>query len=33
MLKEIHFAGSVQTLLGTFSGVFADVSAKSPYEQ
>jgi len=33
MLKEIHLAGSVQTLFGSFCGVFADVSAKSPYEQ
>jgi hypothetical protein len=30
MLKEIHLAGSVRTPLGSFCGVFADVSGKIP---
>jgi hypothetical protein len=32
MLKEIHPAGSVKTLFGSFSGAFAEVSLKSHYE-
>jgi len=31
MIKEIHLAGRVRTPLGSFCGVFADVSAKSHY--
>jgi len=31
MLEEIHLAGGVRTSLGSFCGVFADVSAKSHY--
>jgi acetyl-CoA C-acetyltransferase len=37
MLEEIHFAGSVRTLFGSFCGAFADVSAvelgKAPVER